>query len=223
MSRFCWWLVDIASRALDRGERDAVRGDLAEAGETGSQALFDVLGLVIRRQAALWKNPLAWLVLLALVLPLGVWFCLLARRLAYSSATYLWLYANNWDWTFVNNPVYRHDFAYYMGALLLQYLTLFCGAWVGGFILASASRRSLPFHAVLFVLLVLFGAALGPPPRHFGYALFYRARDFTNNSHAVVFALPFYRIIYPLIVQLALVLVPSLWGMSRAAARQKGA
>src|SRR6266849_1899138 len=56
MTRVCWRLVDISSRILDPSEREAVRGDLVESGETSSQALREVLGLVVRRQAALWTH-----------------------------------------------------------------------------------------------------------------------------------------------------------------------
>src|SRR5205823_12219606 len=48
-------------------ERVAVRGDFAESGETGGQALHDVLGLVVRRQAALWQGWRPWLVFVGLV------------------------------------------------------------------------------------------------------------------------------------------------------------
>jgi hypothetical protein len=61
---------------------------------------------------------------------------------------------------------------------------------------------------------VLFGAFLGAPPRHFGHALFYRARDFSNN--AAIFDLAFYRVVFPLILQFALVVGPSVWGMRQA-------
>jgi hypothetical protein len=217
MSRFSWWLVDLLSRALEPEEREAVRGDLAESGEAGGQAFLDVLGLVIRRQSALWKNWPPWLVLVGLVLPLGVLFCLISRRIADGSAIYLWLYVNNWDWTFLGNPGFRHELAHYAGAIFIEYLTLFCWSWSSGFVLGSVSRRSLPFHSLLFVLFVIFGEFLGSPPRHFGHALFYRARDFSNNGrNAAVFGLAFYRVVFPLIVQVAVVLGPSLWGMYRA-------
>jgi hypothetical protein len=55
---------------------------------------------------------------------------------------------------------------------------------------------------------------MGAPPRHFGHALFYRGRDFSNN--AAIFDLAFYRVIFPLILQFALVLGPSVWGMCQA-------
>lgn len=52
MIRLCWWLVDMVSQGLEPDERDDVRGDLAECGETAGQVLCQVLGLVVRRQAA---------------------------------------------------------------------------------------------------------------------------------------------------------------------------
>jgi len=56
-----WWVVDIVSRLLEPDEREAVRGDLTESGARGGQALRDVLGLVVRRQAALWSDWRPWL------------------------------------------------------------------------------------------------------------------------------------------------------------------
>ena len=35
MTRLCWWLVETVSRVLEPDERNAVRGDFAESGETG--------------------------------------------------------------------------------------------------------------------------------------------------------------------------------------------
>jgi len=67
MSELCWWLVDIVSRLLDPRERAVVRGDFAESGETCGQALRDVLGLVLRRQAAVWTDWRPWLALVGLV------------------------------------------------------------------------------------------------------------------------------------------------------------
>jgi hypothetical protein len=46
MSNLAWSLVETFSQLLDHDEREAVRGDLAEAGEGAWPALLDVLGLV---------------------------------------------------------------------------------------------------------------------------------------------------------------------------------
>jgi hypothetical protein len=214
MNRFCWWLADLASRTLEPDEREAVRGDLAESGQTGGQAFLDVLGLALRRQLVLWMHWPPWLVLVGLVLPLGVLLCLISRRDADGSAIYLWLYLNNWDPSFLSNPGFRHELAQHTGTILTAYFTLFCWSWSSGFLLGSVSRRRLPFQSILFGLFVIFGALLGAPPRHFGHGLSYRARDFPNN--AVVFDQTFYRVAFPLLLQIALVLGPAVWGMYQA-------
>jgi hypothetical protein len=214
MNRFWWWLADLVSRALEPEEREAVRGDLAESGEAGGHAFLNVLGLVVRRQSALWRSWPPWCVLVGLVLPLGVLLCLISRGEADGSAIYLWLYVNNWDPGYLGNAGFRYELAQYAAAILTGYFILFCWSWSSGFLLGSVARRSLPFQTILFVSFVLFGAFLGVPPRHFGLALFHRARDFPNN--AAVFDLAFYRVAFPLILQSALVLGPSIWGMCQA-------
>jgi len=60
MSRAAWPLVELAARLLEREEREAVLGDLAEAGENAWQALLDILRLECRRQALLWRSWRPW-------------------------------------------------------------------------------------------------------------------------------------------------------------------
>ena len=50
-----WSFVGAAARLLARDEREAVLGDLVEAGESVWQGLFGVLGLVFRREAVFGK------------------------------------------------------------------------------------------------------------------------------------------------------------------------
>src|SRR5260370_23090728 len=97
MNRIFWGLVDISSRMLNPEEREVVRGDLAESGEKGSRALRDVLGLVVRRQAALWTDWRPWLTLVRLVVPLGVLLSIASKSTADGSAVYIWMYADNLD------------------------------------------------------------------------------------------------------------------------------
>lgn len=219
MNRFFWWLADLVSRTLDTDEREAVRGDLAESGETGGRAFMDVLGLVLRRQSALWTNWRPWLVLAGLVLPVGVLLCWISRGSADGSAIYLWLYVNYWEPSFLTNPSLRHDLVLQAVAIMAGYFTLFCWSWSSGFLVGSVSRRRLPLLSVLFVLFVLFGGYMGEPPRHFGRALFHRARDFSN--HSAVFEPVFFRVLFPVILQFALVLSPSVWGMVQAERARK--
>lgn len=93
MTRVSWWVVDVVSRMLESDERDAVRGDFAESGESGGRALRDLLGLVIRRQAALWTDWRPWLALVGLVVPLGVLLSVVSGWWSYGSAISLWLYS----------------------------------------------------------------------------------------------------------------------------------
>src|SRR5260370_36930206 len=56
-----WSFVEAAARLLARDEREAVLGDLVEAHESAWQGLFGVLGLVLRREAVVWKSWRPWL------------------------------------------------------------------------------------------------------------------------------------------------------------------
>lgn len=201
MTLICRWLVDMLCRLLEPNERDAVSGDIAESHETDGQALWGVLGLVARRQAALWKRWRPWLVLACLVIPLGLILGLVARRTADGSAVYIWLYANNWNWADIGNAAFRQDFAHYAATIFLVYFTLFCWSWGSGLALGSLSRSSLPINGVLFGFVVLFRG-------------FFRPSDFVG-SNPPVFASAFYRVTLPLLVQALLVLTPALFGMLR--------
>ena len=52
MTKICWWLVDLLFRMLEPGERDVVRGDFTESGETAGQALRDLFGLVYTKASS---------------------------------------------------------------------------------------------------------------------------------------------------------------------------
>src|SRR4051794_31664948 len=103
MTHLCWRLVDLLSRMLNPDERDAVIGDQAESDVSGGQALRDLLGLIVRRQMALWQGWLWCLVLTGLFIPLGPLLTVFSRRTADGNAIYLWLYANNWTRTYITN------------------------------------------------------------------------------------------------------------------------
>jgi hypothetical protein len=202
MTRISWRLVDMVSRMLEPAERDAVRGDFAESGETGGQALLGLLGLVVRRQAALWKDWRPWLALVGLIIPLGILLSFVSRRVADGSAIPIWLYVNNWDWAYLGNAGFRLDSIRDAAAVFMEYLTLICWSWTSGFVLAALSRRTLPVSGALFCFVLLFRALLGAPQYHYPW-------------HTAVFSLTFYNVMFPLIVQTILVLPVSLWGMTR--------
>ena len=71
-------LIEMLAGWLDSAEREAVLGDLVESGKTNGQALRDMIGLVARRQAVAWHDPVPWLFLLGVVIPIGLLICMVA-------------------------------------------------------------------------------------------------------------------------------------------------
>jgi hypothetical protein len=98
-----------------------------------------------------------------LVVPLGMLLSLVSRRMAAGSAIYAWLYLNNWDWGYVQNPGFRHDLAGDMAAVFMEYGTLICWSWTGGFVLGSLSRRTIWVNRALFCLALLSVECWGAP------------------------------------------------------------
>jgi hypothetical protein len=142
-----WSVVEVTAQLLERHEREAVLGDLVEAGESASQGLLDVLGLVIRRQAILWKSWRPWLASFGLALPGS--FLLLGFSLSVSQ-TYQRL---------VGPTVFKAT-GLTVGpgsVLLLCNVFLLIGwSWAGGFVMGSVSRRTVRVSAVLSFLPCVF-------------------------------------------------------------------
>jgi hypothetical protein len=221
ISRFLWWLVNSSAQMLESSEREAVRGDLAESGETGSQALRHMVGLVIRRQVSIWTDWRPWLTLAGLVVPLGMLLSVISRRMAGTSAVYIWMYANNLDPSLFELRGFWYQFADTVAELFKMYLALACWSWTSGFVLGSASR-GIRVNGLLFCLMLAFGVLLGAPlyVSYFEhYLLLTRFPVLAHQPHQrdPVNALIFYRVLFPLIVQAVLVLLPALWGMREGA------
>jgi len=204
-------MADTASLMLDSAERDAVCGDLTESGESGSQVLREVLGLVVRRRAACLRGWRPWLTLASLTIPLSLLVSLVSRRTADGTAVYLWLYVNNWDWTLIHNQGFWRELAQCAPGVLFSYLALGCWSWTTGLLVGCFARRILWFSGAVFFVVVLAVGVFGIP-RFFGHILvLQRARDFSGNS--AVFLEVFYRQLFPQCVQLLLVVLPAWRGM----------
>ena len=140
-----------------------------------------------------------------------------SRLTANQSATYIWLYANNWDWALLKDTAFWYEFADSVALVFVRSLTLVCWSWTAGFVLGSVSRRIVQVYGVLFCLMLLFGGLLGAP-RYLAYLLSYNLhRPLPADSDDPISELAFYRKMLPLIVQAVLVAVPSLWGMRQGA------
>jgi hypothetical protein len=139
MTGIGWPLVDVVSQLLERDEREVLRGDLTEARESAWQGLLDVLDLVIRREAALWKNWRPWLTAFGLALPGSL---LLMGVSVSISSTYQRLIGPG-----ILDP---SSLAIHDGfSLLMCHILLLLGwSWTGGFVAGSVSRRTLWVSAV---------------------------------------------------------------------------
>jgi hypothetical protein len=211
MNSLSWRIADLASLMLEPDERAAVCGDLLESGESGPRALLGVLGLVLRRQAALLANWRSLLTLTVFVVPFSLLLGLISRILADDSAVYLWLYFNNWTWTFLENPGARELLTRSLVEMFLQYLTLACWAYTAGYLLNLIARKASRLNAAFFCALLLLGKFVSLP----GFLrVMHSARFFQVN--AAVYAVPFYGVMFPLIIQIVLVAAPAIWGMRHA-------
>lgn len=131
-------LIRMVSRMLTVDEGDAVLGDLAESGEAPSQVLAGLAGLVVRRQAARWKN---WRPLVALIGVVGI----LGPRLIGMA----WALAAPW---FMNLQIYWKYGSFNASGLtpieeisssLMLLLALVFFAWTSGFAMGSLSRNTI--------------------------------------------------------------------------------
>jgi hypothetical protein len=116
-------LVEVVSQLLEPREREAVLGDLAEAGENAWRGLRGVLGLVIRREGLLWKSWRPWLAAFGLSMPAS--FCLMGFSLTLSWSFQSWMTGGR------AVPVLANAFL------------LTAWSWTGGFVVAWLSRRTL--------------------------------------------------------------------------------
>lgn len=221
ITRLCLRLAEVLSRTLQPDEREAVLGDLAERGETGVQALSDVLALVVRRQAVLWIDWRPWATLVVVIAPLAMMLSLRSGLVANGSAAYTWLYINNWDWALLKNAGFWFVLSESAKSVLADYLTLVCWSWTCGFVLGSVSRKlQAGVNGILFCLTLLSAPLYDAYLRHILRLRFGpqpRPDVHVPPFHGPVFALTFYHSVFSVIVQAVLVALPALWGLREAA------
>lgn len=123
-----WSVVEAAAELLERDEREAVLGDLFEDGESAWRGLLDVAGLVVRRQAGLWKSWRPWLAAFGLALPGSL-------ALMGSSLSVSWKVQR----LMISGAATEGSG---LPALLCSTLLLVGWAWTSGFVVGTVSRRT---------------------------------------------------------------------------------
>ena len=156
MTRICWRLADILSGMLDADERQAVRGDLAESGESIGRATRAVLGLVVRRQLGLWTEWQPWLALLGVACLAGLPLSRIAFRFNVDLGQQLMAYYT-YGVHFGTLLTPQQDMAW----LLCLAIALLLWSWTCGFVLGSLSGRALWLTWSVFYLVVLDSASAG--------------------------------------------------------------
>lgn len=190
-------IVEMLSLLLPAREREIVRGDIAEAGENVLEAIRDIVGLALRRQLESWKAWGPWMALAAIVVPYGIRLSNWTADLAHISAIYSWLYLNNWTAAYVASPADRHDLIRYCAAFLWIAATIACASWSAGFLAGALSRGAFALNGVFFCCICIAEAC----------------RRTANDGP--IFSLALYGVVFPLLMETLLVVVPSLWGMHR--------
>jgi hypothetical protein len=217
MSRKCWILTLSLASTLEEADHDAVIGDLTESCESGRRALTSVLGLVVRRQVAIWKDSHLWIVFLFVLLPVCFALCDVAQGVAGESAVYTWMYANNWDWGLAQTGGFWYVFADAAWRLSLDCLMVACWSWSAGLLLGRLPNKAKPNMRGAFVPLLVFFQFVNAPQRwwHFWMVLSGVPSLPSVDTNAPVTALTFYRVIFPLVFLGIFVALPALWGMSQ--------
>jgi hypothetical protein len=127
-----WTLAEAAAQLLERDERDAVMGDLEEAGESAWSGLLGVLGLLVRRQMMLWKNWRPWIAAFGLAAPAS--FLLMGFSLSVSLSLV----------QFASPKASTNALTASTGLMLMCHVFLLIAwSWTGGFVVGSLSRRTL--------------------------------------------------------------------------------
>jgi hypothetical protein len=200
LTQICWRLVDIVSRMLHPDERDAVCGDLAESGATGGQALGDVLGLVIRREAELWKDWHPWLAVTGLV---GLAGTLLGEIAFQFDAEIVLQVRTYWrHGVHFGTGLSVGEDAVYLGCL---FLALLAWSWTSGFVLGSLSGRATWLTGTLFCLVV---------HSHPQFVLLLLGKRASLGTHI-------WEVVLNLLVMMSIPTLPflsaAIWGMNRGA------
>ncbi len=144
-----WFLVEFAARPLNRDEREAVLGDSLESQESASRALTGILGLVLRRQALLWKSWRPWLSVFVFGVPCTVLLISVSISVTCTFHRLMGFKMSHWA------PTGHEGFT----LLLCHIFLLIAWSWATGFTVGSLSPKTLWVNVSLGTLLALSCAA----------------------------------------------------------------
>lgn len=135
-----WPLLELGTRLLDPEEREVVLGDLVETDETTWRGLRDVFGLVLRRQAGLWRDRRPWVAGFAVAFPSSYLLMTASFSVActYQRLVNHRVFVGHWPTGHEGFPL-----------LFCHMLLLITWSWTAGYVVGSLSRRTLWASVVL--------------------------------------------------------------------------
>jgi hypothetical protein len=135
-----WPLLELGTRLLDPEEREVVLGDLAETHESTWRGLLDVFGLVLRRQAGLWRDRRPWVAGFAVAIPSSYLLMIASFSVTctYQRLVNHRVFVGHWPTGHEGFPL-----------LLCHMLLLIAWSWTAGCVVGSVSRRTLWASVVL--------------------------------------------------------------------------
>lgn len=217
-SRKSWPVVLWLSEFLSQPEREAVLGDLTENGDSAGRAIANVLGLVVRRQTAVFWDIRLWFAVAFVVLPASYFLSAIAEGTAGEGAVYSWMYLNNWDWALTSNPGFWHLLRETAMNFGITCLVVACWSWSAGFLIGRFANSVLHASRNIFVVLLAASFVGDAPGRliHFWWSLQgLPLAPLLPDTHAPITANIFYQVFFPLIVLSILVVVPAFSGIGQ--------
>jgi hypothetical protein len=142
------WLIGKITRALEPDLQDAVVGDVTELKMRDSRAVCELLGLVLRRQASLWKTWKPWLGLVGIVGPVGVFLshiCVGVLGGLFMQVLSYWQFGVPYSSGLTE--------AQEIESLVCGSLAVICFSWVCGFVLGTLSGDTVYVNGTLLCLM----------------------------------------------------------------------
>jgi hypothetical protein len=210
------WMLDKLSRTLEPELRHAVIGDLTELKLPRRRAVWELLALVVRRQALPWRKWGPWLALFGIVGPVVMLLSRISGRVVGEMGRQAFMF---WQYgvPYSNNGLTNTQ---EFGTLFCFSVAIICWSWLGGFVLAKLSGEALYVNGTLFYLIgFVFCGPLG--------LLIFLARLVLNALHLVPLttvphnftlslSLFTFFALFPLTLEMLFIWLPSLAGIRQA-------
>lgn len=210
MTNLSRWVVARLSSTLEPEVRESVLGDLTELRVSCTRTIYELFGLILRREARLWRTWRPWLALIGIVGAIGWLLSNICVGLISDTARRAFIY-------------WQYGVAYHSGLTGSQEIAIVfctsmavvCWSWLAGFTLAVLSGRGAYINRTLFCLVWFY---LCGPLRLLVYSarLVLNALNLWPLPHPAAFsAFAFFATVHVPLATL-LFLIPSLLGMQRA-------